>query len=119
MAKKNYLENELFIKELRLSREQDKLTDKAIEYLYTLVEHLQRSYTYVDEADRYDVRQIVMLKMVEGAKWKKFDETKSDNPFSFFTTTINRDMMGGFNKLYDNVRKNSVSIDNIYKDRNV
>jgi hypothetical protein len=82
-TKQYYLRNEDLLKELEKSRAQDKLTDTAVNMFYTLIDRIQRKLFYKDENVKQDCKASAMLVIVEN--WHKFDQTKYDNAFAYFT----------------------------------
>lgn len=93
MKNKNYLNNDMIIKELIISKGKGKITPELLNTFYLIAEgitvRLKVNYT-----NRKDYIQSAVLMMIE--KYDKFDETKYQNAFSYFTEIGKRDMVNSF-----------------------
>lgn len=95
-----YLRNGDMLRELRLSKAQGKLTDKAIEQFVLLIDRASTRLRYRDEMDREDCKQGALEDCLR--YWHNFDETKSDkpNPFSYFSQLAKNGFAKTWNKLH-------------------
>lgn len=83
---KNYVNNADLLKELELSRKQDKLTNNIVNMFYMMIDRIQRKLFYKDECAKEDCKAGAMLTIVE--KWRQFDSNESTNAFAYFTSII-------------------------------
>jgi DNA-directed RNA polymerase specialized sigma subunit len=86
MAKKNYLNNKDLMIQIKLSKEQDKMTNEFIVMLKLLCHRYSKhswfaNYSWVEDMEAY-----AMLSLCRA--WKSFDETRYNNPFAYYTQTI-------------------------------
>lgn len=85
--KRNYLNNHDLMKQIALSRQQDKMTDELAKMLFKLC---QRYAKHPDYANIYsykeDMEAFALLTVVK--VWKSFNPDKSNNPFAYFTQVI-------------------------------
>lgn len=86
-AKLNIDKNEFF-NEIKKSKEQDKLTDKAVDFFIKMAVHGVRhgNLHYQDQRDEEDCIQAALCECLK--HWKNFDETQFSDPFSFFSSVI-------------------------------
>jgi len=113
---KEYLSNDELVKEIIISKAQNKLTDSAWAMLILMTKRLNRKFRYEYEGDRNDVIQhsyFVLLKY-----WNKFDESKYTNAFAYYTEIIKRAHVQSYAQL-TKLRKECVSINNFYDDRDL
>ncbi len=85
---KNYLNNADLMKEIALSKEQNKVTDALGKMLMMLVSRYIKvprfaSYTYREDMQGHALR--VLMKV-----WRGFNLEKGDNPFGYFTQILKR-----------------------------
>lgn len=86
MAKKNYLNNKDLLTQIALSKRQNKMTDEFVLMLQLLCHRYSKhswfaNYSWVEDMEAYAMMSLVR-------SWKAFDETKSNNPFAYYTQTI-------------------------------
>jgi hypothetical protein len=99
MAKpKHYLNNRDLLEEIRLSKEQGELTDKAVKMLVLLAERVVSRLPYADDYLREEA--IAGAKMDLILYWDRFDETKSSNIFAYMTQIAKHGCAKMFNKCY-------------------
>lgn len=84
--KKNYINNADLLKELEISNTKGKMTDNLTRMLMMLTHRFAMkgrfaNYTYNEDMQAFALFTIVRV-------WHKFDSTKSNNPFAYFTQTI-------------------------------
>lgn len=109
----HYLSNDDLLKEIIISKQQNKLTDKAVNMLMLMTKKLNSKFKYKDEDDRADVLQYSYLVLLKN--WKNFNEEKYTNCFAYFSEVIKRAQAMQFNNL-NKTRKNSISINNFFND---
>ena len=85
--KKNYINNADLLKELAISREQDKMTDELAKMLFMLVQRYAKHPDYANiHSYKMDMEAFANLTIVK--VWKAFNPEKSSNPFAYFTQVI-------------------------------
>lgn len=94
--KKKYLNNADMLIELEKSRENGKMTERLGHMLQTLATRYASQgnfagYSYVDDMIAYAMYMICRT-------WHRFDPTKSNNPFAFFTQCIKHSYYQFLNK---------------------
>lgn len=86
--KKNYINNPDMLRELIKSKEQDKMTDTFARMIMLLIKRYSSQGSYSDYTYKEDMESYAMY--IVCRVWNRFDETKYDNPFAYFTQTIKR-----------------------------
>lgn len=94
--KKNYLNNADLLIELEKSRERGRMTEKLAHMLQTLATRYASQgnfagYSYVEDMKAYAMYMICRT-------WHRFDPSKSNNPFAFFTQCIKHSYFQFLNK---------------------
>jgi len=87
------------LKEIVLSKAQDKLTDEAIKMLYQIGNGVMNKKHYYNDSNREDCKQAAFLHLFTPKVWKSFDETRFHNPFAYYTEVYKRAMALEFNRL--------------------
>lgn len=67
------------------------LSPKLAKYLYLIAERYSFSPSFANYSFREDMVSIAVVNLC--ANWFKFDPTKSDNPFAFYTTAAYRSFL--------------------------
>lgn len=94
----DYISNKELLSEIVKSKNQQALTPRALELLQLMITRVSRVMTYKLEEDREDC---VAFAMEDVAKyWNKFDPTRSNNPFSYYTQMIKNGLAKGWRNLY-------------------
>lgn len=106
--KKNYLNNRDLYDEMKLSKEQDKLTPTAEKMLILLAERTINRMKYVSEDDRMDCLQFAILDLLK--YWRNFNPDYP-NAFAYFTEIAKRGYAKGWNKIHPQKYKGTISID--------
>lgn len=90
-----------FYEEIKKSKQNDELTDKAVDMFIKMAEHGIRNsnLNYPQKIDEEDCIQSALYDALK--YWRNFDETRFDNPFAFFTSII----FNGYAKEYKNIYK--------------
>lgn len=96
MAKKNYLNNADMLKEIQKSRCEEKMTDTLARMLMLLTERYGRQGKYIGYTFNDDMRAYAMMHLVR--TWDRFDDTKYDNPFAYYTMCIHNSFNQFLNK---------------------
>lgn len=84
--KKIYLNNATLLEEIKKSREQDQMTNKLVELFQLMCERISSKLFYKRPEDKEDCIASAMADCVQ--YWRYFDESKSNNPFAYFTSII-------------------------------
>lgn len=83
-ASREYVKNKDLYAEILKSKEDDKLTDKAVSMLVLICENIIRKMVYQDPEDRKDCLQGAIVDCL--MYWRSFNPEKSNNPFSYFSS---------------------------------
>lgn len=109
-----YVTNDVLLKQIMLSKEQDQLTDDALQMLMLMIKRIQTLKYYAKNEDREDCFQQAVLDCL--LYWRGFDPEKSNNPFGYFTSIISNGINKGWKRLHpENKSKEPIifsSIDN-------
>ena len=100
--------------EIILSKENNKLTDRAVELLYTIAIESSKKLKYKDDDDRQDC---IMFAMEDVLKyWRGFNPEKSNNIFAYYTQMIKNGFAKGWHKLHPikSSQKISISCETMY-----
>lgn len=96
--KKNYLNNVDILEQLNLSHEQGKVTDTLGQMFLTLVKRFQSKaswYNYPKQV-KDELTSNALCDLMDA--WYKFDNTKSQNPFAYFTAVVSNSFRKTMNK---------------------
>lgn len=87
----HFVNNEDLLAEIIESKAQDQMTDKLAEMLMLMA----RKYGSRSNWSGYSFRDEMVAEAIENlcSAWRKFDETKSNNPFSYLTTCMYRSFL--------------------------
>lgn len=110
----NYCDPKELYAEIIASKEQDKLTPRAVELLWTIAIESSKKLKYKDEDDRQDC---IMFAMEDVLKyWRGYNPEISKYPFAYYTTMIVRGFAKGWHKLHPikSINKVSISSGNMY-----
>lgn len=108
--KKEYVNNEMLLREIRRSKEKGELTPEALNLIIKIVDRLTNNkMIYLDQMDKDDCYSEAIYQVLKN--WDKFDETKSDNAFSFFTQVIKNGLAIGWNSIHKLNKKQIIRID--------
>lgn len=80
---KNYLNNADLMKELKKSRELNKMTDELAKMFMVLAERYASKGRFINYTYNDDLRGFALLTGVK--VWKSFNPEKGSNPFAYFT----------------------------------
>lgn len=85
--------------EIILSKGLGRLTKRAEEMLYILVNNAIRKSSFYKDDDKYDAIQTSFLNIY--LKWESFNPSKADNAFNYFTEVHKRSIAESINTFYD------------------
>jgi hypothetical protein len=85
-ATRNYLNNANILEELRKSKQQGAMTKEFTKMMILLCDRYASSGKFSSYTYNEDMRSHALENICK--KWKSFDETVSQNPFSYYTQTI-------------------------------
>lgn len=94
-----YLKNADLLEEIRRSKQQGKLTDKAVRMFILLANKSSEKLKYKNPDDREDCISSAIEDLLR--YWDRFDETKSTNAFAFYTQISKNGFAKGWKKLYN------------------
>jgi hypothetical protein len=80
---KNYLNNADLLKELKKSREQNKMTDELAKMFMVLAQKYAGKGRFINYTYNDDLQGFALLTGVK--VWRSFDPEKGSNPFAYFT----------------------------------
>lgn len=110
----NYCDPKELYAEIIASKEQDELTPRAVQLLWTIAIESSKKLKYKDEDDRQDC---IMFAMEDVLKyWRGYNPEISKYPFAYYTTMIVRGFAKGWHKLHPikSINKVSISSGNVY-----
>ena len=81
-----YLNNKELLAEIKIAKEQGKMTDKLAAMLQLLCARYGRAGNFVGYSYNADMQSYAMLSLVK--TWNSFNPEKGSNPFAFFTQCI-------------------------------
>lgn len=94
----NYIDKEELLNEFKKSKEKGEMTDRFLELILIMVDNISNILSYKNEEDRKDCKSSAILDILK--YWNKYDETKSDNIFAYFTQCIKNGLAKQFNILH-------------------
>lgn len=108
----HYVDNEMLRVEIIKSKTRRSLTPNATEMLILMVDHIQSSFTYRNQADKQDCRSSAIEVVLNN--WSGCDVLK-EKPFAWFTRMIYNGLYAGWNHIRAE-RKNTISLDAIFRE---
>jgi len=103
-----YVSNKELLQEIIKSKEENKLTPRAMELLIKMSREISRVFKYKYEEDREDCISYAIEDILK--YWRNFDPAKSTNAFSYFTQMCKNGMAKGWRALYPIKSNKKVSI---------
>lgn len=102
--KTSYLTNKQLLPEVKLCKEQGKMSDKLAMMLQLLCARYAKKANWVNYTYNEDMQAYAMLMLVR--TWNSFNPEKSSNPFAFFTQCIKHSFIQFLNqeKKHRNIR---------------
>lgn len=92
-----YVKNADFLKEIVKSKEKGKLTRTAAKMIILICSNLIKKMHYVNEEDGKDCLEFAIMDCL--LYWDRFDPTKSNNPFAYFTSVASNGFAKGWRRL--------------------
>lgn len=106
-----YITREMLMQEYEKSIEQDRCTDKLLEYFTKIAKRFSTIYR---NQNRTDWNAIVNYAVSEAwLKWKTYDPKRTPNIFSYYTTIIANDMRNHY-KYINKGKSINISIDALF-----
>ena len=102
-------------RELIKSKEQNKLTEEALDMFILMSNKFSRKFKYLYEEDREDCIQFAIMDCY--LYWRGYNPEKSSNAFAYITQIIKNGFAKGWRRLNGNMPKSvkiSLSQTNIY-----
>jgi len=87
----HYVTNAQLLVAISEAKALGKLTDVLAKYLHMIAERYSYSSSFGGYSFREDMVSFAMVNLVQN--WHKFDPTKSENPFAFYTTAVYRSFL--------------------------
>ena len=84
--KVKYLNNADLLKQVKLSKEQGKMSDELAKMLTMLTHNFSKQSKFANYTYNQDMRAYAMMMLVR--TWHKFNEEQSNNPFAFYTQCV-------------------------------
>lgn len=109
MAGKYHINQKELFNEIVKSKENDKLTPRALEMFQVLTDKLSNALSYKNPDDRDDCKAFGMMDLI--LYWNRFNPEKSTNAFAYFTQICKNGMTKGWNIMHRQVDKGCVPID--------
>lgn len=103
-----YVDSRELLAEIIKSKEQNKLTPRALEMLMRMSREISKVLKYKIEDDREDCICFALEDILR--YWDRFDPAKSTNAFAFYTQMIKNGLAKGWRRLYPIKASQKVSI---------
>jgi len=103
-----YLDPIEFRTEIILSKEQDALTNKAVQMFITMCNEVAKTRSYKFEQDREDCVAFALEDCVR--YWRGYNPEKSEFAFAYFTRLVMNGLAKGWKKLYNIKSINKISL---------
>jgi DNA-directed RNA polymerase specialized sigma subunit len=94
----HYLKPKELLEEILKSKEQGKLTPTAVTMLVKLATESNKKLKYRDEKDKEDCIAFAIEDLLR--YWDRFDITKSNNAFAFYTQIAKHGFAKGWKKIH-------------------
>jgi len=107
---KFYVNNRDFLNEIIKSKEQDKLTNDAVEMIMRIAKKAINNLSYKYEDDRDDGIATAIMKCL--MYWRSFNPELSSNPFAYFTQVCKNGYVESFNKSKPMKSSDMISLSN-------
>lgn len=90
-TKNHYVTNAQLLEAIAEDKKTGQLSNKLAKYLYMIAERYSYSSSFVGYSFREDMVAFAVVNLC--ANWHKFDPTKSENAFAFYTTAVYRSFL--------------------------
>ena len=108
---KIYVQNDVLLREVMLSKERDELTPKALKMFDLMIQNISSKKYYNNPDDKKDCWQSAYLDIL--MYWRGFDPEKTSNAFAYFTSLIINGLNKGWHKCAGKLKTSEiVSLDN-------
>ena len=107
-----YVNPKELYQEIIKSKESGELTPQALVLLDRIVKEISKIFKYKYEEDREDCQAFAMEDVIK--YWNRFDVSKSNNAFAFYTQMIKNGMAKGWRRLHPIKSSLKVSISKEY-----
>ena len=109
----SYVKNKELREEIKLSREKDELTRKALDMLILMSRRFSYNFKYFYEEDREDCISFAVMDCY--LYWRGYDPDKSQNAFAYYSQIIKNGFAKGWNTLYGKMTfGDKTSLNNIH-----
>lgn len=108
---KIYVQNDVLLREVLKSKEQDELTPMALKMFDLMIQNISSKKYYNNPDDKKDCWQSAYLDIL--MYWRGFDPEKTSNAFAYFTSLIINGLNKGWHKCAGKLKTSDiVSLDN-------
>jgi DNA-directed RNA polymerase specialized sigma subunit len=90
-TKGHYVTNAQLLEAIARDKKANRLSGELAKMLWMIAERYSYSHSFANYSFREDMVSFAVTNLV--ANWHKFDPTKSDNPFAFYTTAVYRSFL--------------------------
>ena len=101
----HHVKNKDLREEIIISKDQDKLTPKALDMFMLMADKFSNKLTYIYTEDKEDCISFAVMDCYQ--YWRGYDPEKSQNAFAYYTQIIKNGFAKGWRKLYGNMPKSS------------
>lgn len=84
--KRNYLSNANLMEQIKISKENNKMSNELTKMLMLLCDRYASSHNFVNYTFLEDMKMFALMNLCNS--WHKFDETRFANPFAYYTQSI-------------------------------
>jgi DNA-directed RNA polymerase specialized sigma subunit len=95
----HYVKNSDLLKEIVLSKQNGKLTDRAVEMFILIANESNKKLKYKDPMDREDCISAGIEDLIR--YWDRFDPERSTNAFAFYSQICKHGFAKGWKKLHN------------------
>ncbi len=113
---KAYVKNADLMAAILASKEKGELTRETIEMFGLMIQGISKKMAYRDPEDKADCMAFAMEDLVK--YWNRFDPTKSNNPFAYYTQIAKNGCAKGWKKIHPPKSPKTIPFSHITVDDN-
>jgi hypothetical protein len=95
---KDYVKNSELLRAVSESKEKGELTRETIDMFNLMISGISKKMAYKDPEDKEDCMAFAMEDLCK--YWNRFDPSKSNNPFAYFTQVAKNGFAKGWKKIH-------------------
>lgn len=95
---KIYVKNKDLLAAFKDSREKGGLNPEIVQMFYLIIDGISKKMSYKDPSDKEDCMAFAMEDLCR--YWNRFDPTKSNNPFAYYTQIAKNGFAKGWKKIH-------------------